>query len=592
MSVLVCLAEHHGEPVSKEKLLQTVWADTFVGDSVLTRSISELRRVFEDEAKEPRVIQTIAKRGYRLVAPVTPANGALAGTSLPVVNLPRESSRLSVQRWIWRLAFPGSAVLLLGVLTTLNFGNLRARVWARGNIPQIHSLAVLPLKNLSGDPAQDYFAAGMTDQLITYLSQFGELRVISYTSTYTYKDTKKTVPEIARELGVDAVVEGSVQRMGQRVRVNAQLVYAPQETHLWAQSYDRDLLDALAVQSTVAGAIAEQVKIKLTPAQQARLQAPRAVNLKALDAYLKGVAHLNRVGRGFGGKETKKAIESLQQAIAQDPGFVAAYVKLAEAYGDSELPYVKDSLPSQKAAVEKAVSFDPNSSGAHIALGYIRFEREWDWRGAEAEFRRAQELNRNDPLAHVSLAEYLEAMGRLEEGMQERQRAQELDPGNDYISVGFFRARQYDPGIELVTKRLEIMPNDGGLQHQLSIFYAYNGMEKDCIAHLQRGVALFGFEEAAQHLSRAFAVSGYRGALEVLAKDMEQGYRQGRFDRPDLVAETYARLGEKYKALHWLQKAYDERSPAMAFLNVEPFWDPLRSDPRFNDLVRRVGLPQ
>src|SRR5262249_52189581 len=301
--------------------------DTFVGESVLTRSVSELRRVFEDEAREPRVIQTIAKRGYRLVAPVTPVNGASTRTSLTSLDFYRDSNHTNRAKWmIWRLAIPGSAVLLIALLIAANVGSLRERVWSRTSVPQIHSLAVLPLKNLSADPSQDYFADGMTDELITCLSQISSVRVISYTSTYRYKETKKTLPEIAHELGVDAIVEGSVQRAGGRVRVNAQLVYAPQETHLWAQSYDRDLLDVLALQTTVAGAIADEVKVKLIPAQQTPTQVPHPVNFKALDAYLRGIDHLAHVGHGFGGEEVGKAVESFKEAIAQDPGFVAAYV--------------------------------------------------------------------------------------------------------------------------------------------------------------------------------------------------------------------------------------------------------------------------
>jgi TolB-like protein len=336
------------EPVSKEKLLQTVWSDTFVGESVLTRSISELRRVFEDEAKEPRVIQTIAKRGYRLVAPVTPVNDGPTRTSLANLDFHRDSNYTNRTKWTWRLAIPGSAVLLIALLIAANVGSLRERVWSRTSVPQIHSLAVLPLKNLSGDPSQDYFADGMTDELITCLAQISSVRVISYTSTYRYKETKKTLPEIAHELGVDAIVEGSVQRAGGRMRVNAQLVYAPEEAHLWAQSYDRDLLDSLVVQSIVASAIADQVKVKLTPAQRAPLQVPRPVNLKALDAYLRGVDHLGRVGHGLGGEEVRKAVESFQEAITQDPGFAAAYVKLAEAYSNEAFPYPLESLHYRK----------------------------------------------------------------------------------------------------------------------------------------------------------------------------------------------------------------------------------------------------
>jgi TolB-like protein/DNA-binding winged helix-turn-helix (wHTH) protein len=592
MSVLVCLAEHPGETVSKEQLLQKVWPDTFVGDGVLTRSIFELRRVFEDDAKEPHVIQTIAKRGFRLLAPVTAASGH--GT-LPEPQLPdgvREKGGTSVRGWTWKLAIAGSAILFIASPVIFNVGSLRERVWARTSVPQIHSLAVLPLKNLSEDPTQEYFADGMTDELITYLAQISELRVISYTSTYRYKNTKKTLPEIARELGVDAIVEGSVQRTGGRVRVNAQLVYAPQERHLWAQSYDRDLLDSLAVQNAVAEAITNQIKVKLTPAQQPRLQVPRPVNLSALDAYLRGIDHLGRVGHGFGGEEVRKAVESLQEAVTHDPGFAMAYVKLAEAYTNEAFPYPLESLPLQKEAIEKAISLAPNSSAAHTARGCIRFTRDWDWPGAEAEYRHALDLNSNDSLAHLSLAEYFEAMGRLEEGMQERQRAQDLEPAIDDISVGLFRARQFETGIQLLKKRLDVMPNDGDLHHELSTFYAYAGMQTNSITELQRALALFGFAEAAGHIRGAFTIAGYRGALQTLAKEMEQAYAQGQVDRPDLVAETYTRLGDKDKAFLWLLKAYQERNRAMAFLQVEPFWDSLRSDPRFKDLIRRVGLPQ
>jgi tetratricopeptide (TPR) repeat protein len=431
----------------------------------------------------------------------------------------------------------------------------------------------------------------MTDELITYLSQISSIRVISYTSTYRYKDTQKGLPEIARELGVDGVVEGSVQRVGDRVRVNAQLVYAPQDSHLWAQSYERNLLDALAVQSTIAGTIADQIKLKLTPSQQARLRPARPVNLDALSAYLKGVDHYGRVGHGFGGEEIKKAVEFFEQAITEDPGFASPYVKLAQIYGEDPLPYLKESLPSQRSLIEKALSLDPNSSEIHTALGCLRFSKDWDWAGAESEFKRALELNSNDALAHLSLGEYWESMGRMEEGMRERERAQELDPANDYVSPGFFRARDYDREIAFLTKRLEVMPGDGGVHTQLSTCYAYKGMEKDAVAQLQQALVLFGFEDAAHHMVRAFTAKGYRGALYVLTRDMEGAYERGQFDRPDLLAEIYTRLGEKDKAFAWLQKAYEERSGAMVFLNAEPFWDPLRSDPRFKDLVRRVGLP-
>ena len=328
MSVLVCLAEHPGEPISKEQLLQTVWPDTFVSDDVLTRSISELRRMFEDEAKQSRVIQTIAKRGYRLVAPVTPVNA-------------REGPRIKL-RAMRRFGIAGSAVLLIALLISLSAGKLRGRFGVTNNAPQIHSLAVLPFKNLSGDAHQDYFAEGMTDLLITYLSKISSLRVISHTSTDKYKNTKKAVPEIARELGVDGVVEGSVQRVGDRARVNVQLLYAPRETHLWAESYDREVRDMLDLQGTVANTIADRIRVETTASERERLQEPHPVNQAALDAYLKGAYYEHRIGEGSSFEERDKAVESYREAIRQDPTFARVYVGLATAHIQGVSPAPQD----------------------------------------------------------------------------------------------------------------------------------------------------------------------------------------------------------------------------------------------------------
>jgi TolB-like protein/DNA-binding winged helix-turn-helix (wHTH) protein len=293
MEVLVCLAASAGEPVSKEAILKTVWLDTFVSDDVLTRSISELRRVFEDDPREPRFIQTIPKRGYRLLAAVTPVNGSSAAASLPLVNVkqPIESKR----NWrVTGLALVGT-ILGCGLLIGLTNGKLRDRVF--GSHPPIRSLAVLPLKNFSDDPQQKYFAAGMTEELITDLSQISALKVISRTSSDLYEGTHKSLPEIARELNVDAVIEGSVERSGNRVRVTAQLIDAQRDKNVWARSYERDLQDALALQGTVANAIAEEIKVQINPKEQGRLSSLRAVDPSVLDAYMNGNFHLRRVGR-------------------------------------------------------------------------------------------------------------------------------------------------------------------------------------------------------------------------------------------------------------------------------------------------------
>jgi TolB-like protein/Flp pilus assembly protein TadD len=589
MEVLVCLAEHPGEPVSKEKLLQTVWADTFVGDSVLTRSISELRRVFEDEAKEPRVIQTIAKRGYRLVAPVTPVNGTLTALSLAVLEVPRENSRANTRRWMWRLAIPTSAVLLLGVLLALNAGNLRARLWARTSIPQIHSLAVLPLKNLSGDPAQDYFAAGMTDELITYLSQIGGLRVISYTSIHSYKETKKTVPEIARELNVDAVVEGSVQRAGDRVRVNAQLIYAPQETHLWAQSYDRDLQDALALQSTVARAIADGIRVETTPGERERLQEPRPVNQAALEAYLQGKHYEDSVGEGSSFEEGYKAAAYYRDAIRQDPTFARAYVGLARAHIHFVSPPPKDAV-IVKDALEKAIALDPNLAEAHLWMARFKQLHDWDFSGAEQEFRRAIELDPNNAGAHDFYGWFLDTQGRLDEGDREERRAQELDPGQDHLTDGYNVRGQYDRVLEISLRMVALHPKLGEVHHYLYAAYLHNGRYGEALPELQQTVICYGHPELAVPLAQAYDKGGIRAMLRLWAKDLENLQSAG--VPPVFVANVYAQLGDADNAFKWLEKGYVERDGFLVDLNVNPDWKQLRSDPRFKDLVRRVGLPQ
>src|SRR5216683_2861352 len=283
MEVLVCLAEHAGEAVPKEKLLQTVWPDTFVSDDVLKRSVSELRRVFGDDAHESRVIETIPKRGYRLVAAVKPVNGHLPGKA------PRKL-------WIALFAIVGG-LLFFGVLIGLNVAGLRDRISLPSAAPSIHSLAVLPLASLSSDPAQEYFTDGVTDALITDLAQISALRVVSRTTVMHYKQTDKPLPQIARELNVDGIVEGTVQRSGDRVRITAQLIYGPGDQHLWAHSFERDVKDMLALQSALASEIANEIQVKITPDEQMRLRSARPVNPKALDAYVEARFHLDQAGK-------------------------------------------------------------------------------------------------------------------------------------------------------------------------------------------------------------------------------------------------------------------------------------------------------
>jgi TolB-like protein/DNA-binding winged helix-turn-helix (wHTH) protein/Tfp pilus assembly protein PilF len=602
MAVLVCLARHPGEPLSKEKLLQAVWADTFVSDDVLIRSISELRRVFEDDAHESRFIQTIPKRGYRLVAPVVPVNGTSGDRS--TASRAGDPAHSGV-RWggrtgrIGALAVVG-VVLLCGLLFALNAGGLRDRMLGRSQAPVIHSLAVLPLTNLSNDPNQGYFADGMTDALITDLAQISSLKVISRTSMMRYQKSDKSLPEIARELNVDGLVEGTVQRSGDRVRITAQLIHGPSDKHLWASSYERDVGDVFALERDITEEIARQVQAHLTtPHNQPAPAQPRPVNVKALEAYLQGKYHLDRKGQGFGDEEAKKAGEYFQQAISADPNFVQAYLGLANAHRSLFAP------PSDRdiiRALQRALELDPSSSEARVILGDLKAER-WDWPGAEEEFRRSIALNPNNAEAHSEFADYLDKVGRLEEGWKEVQIAQELNPNPDTLPSAldlpqalYYRGEN-DRAIELLLRVTESHPNDGQTHLRLSQCYEEKGMYKEAIEELERTAALYGFPQTAARLHRAFATAGYQGALRRYAQEIERLQATKQMYMPAYLATVYARLGDNDRAFYWMGESYNLHadsglgSELYHWLKTDPMLKSLRSDPRYFDLLRRIGLP-
>jgi TolB-like protein/DNA-binding winged helix-turn-helix (wHTH) protein/Tfp pilus assembly protein PilF len=595
MEVLICLARHPGETLPKDKLLQTVWPDTFVTEDVLTRSISELRRVFEDDAKEPRVIQTIPKRGYRLLAPVHAANGSPHKESSTVaVDAPTQKEPKPVRRY--RQASAAAALILVAAAGgfALDLGGVRSHFLVKASAPAIHSLAVLPLANLSNDPSQDYFADGVTDALITDLAQISSLRVISRTSIMHYKNTQKTLPEIARELNVDEIVEGTVQRSGDRVRITAQLIQGPTDTHIWAKSYERDLSDVLTLEGEAAKSVADEIQARLTPRERSRLSQDRPVNLQALEAFLQGEHHYSNYGNGYNASELKKAADYFQQSIDDDPSFAPAYIKLAEAYSrQGETSRSSEVYPREKAVAERALALDPNLSDAHLALADVAFSYEWDWSTAERELRKALELNPSNANAHESLGDYFEAMGRISEGLEEQQRAEELDPqaDPDHISNGLYRSRQYDRGIEWLRKQIDINPGEGVHYIQLVDFYGLKGMRKEYVENLERVLVLYGFPQIAESMSREYAAHGYVKSVQEVSAEFESLQASGTFYLAGYLADLYTTIGEKEKALDWLEYALQQRDSGMPYLNCDPGWDPLRSDPRFQDIVRRVGLP-
>ncbi len=456
------------------------------------------------------------------------------------------------------------------------------------------SIAVLPLGNLSGDPEQEYFADGMTEALITSLAQIGALRVISRTSVMRYKDTKKSLPEIAEELKADAVVVGSMQRFENRVQITAQLIDAAADRHLWAKSYERDLRNVLALQNEVARAIAHEIQIKLTPQEQARLASTRAVDPNAYEAYLKGVYLWNKGTPA----NLKKAITYYEQAIAKDPNFALAYNGLASCYGTLGVFYLdpKEMQPKEQFYAQKALELDSTLAPSFVALAVYRLYYAWDWPAAERYYLRALELNPKHDIAHSTFGRYLFAMGRTDEGIAEIKRALELDPLSLFInqSLGhtYYLARRFDQAIEQCQKILELDPNYVRAYTTIAAAYAQKKIYNEAIAILKEAENFAeNLPSVVAELGYALAASGQRLAAQKILRKLQARATQEYID-PCFIAFIYIALDEKNQAFNWLEKAYEERSTQMVWLNLEPKFDPLRAEARFMALVKKVGLPK
>ena len=509
---------------------------------------------------------------------------------------------LAPRRWRWPLGKPSSALaggvllVVLGMLVAFNVGGPWEPMLRLIHSGQIESVAVLPLENLSGDPEQEYFADGMTDELTTDLAQSRTLQVISRTSAMHYKGTRKPLPEIARELNVQAVVEGTVKRSGQRIRITAQLIEATTDRHLWAKVYERDQRDALALEGEVAQAIAQAIQANLRPQERARLTSPPLVKPEAHEAYLKATFFFNKVSA----EGAKSALRYFEQAIAEDPNFAPAYSGLARTYDDLvryEILTAAEAHPKAKAAVLRALEIDNNFAGAHLALATILYDLEWDWSGAERELRRALELNPNLRPAHNEYSYWLYTMGRPEEGLEEQKRSLMLDPislaANINLAYVYWLSRQYDRSVEQYKWSLQIDPNAERAHMGLANTYAEKGMFKDAIAEAQKAIELSGADpEYVAVLGRIYAAAGKRGeALKILENLEELTRRKKKFISPVGTALIYAALGNRDQAFAHLDEAYQKRDEWLTDLKCSPEFDPLRSDPRFADLLRRAGLP-
>jgi TolB-like protein/Tfp pilus assembly protein PilF len=472
---------------------------------------------------------------------------------------------------------------------------LRGRRADPGAVPPIHSLAVLPLQNLSADPAQEYFSDGMTDALITDLAQIGSLRVISRTSIVHYKRTEKTVPEIAGELKVDGIVEGTVQRDGDRVRITAQLIYAPSDKHLWAKSYERDMRDVFGLEQDVAEDIARQVQARLTVAQPAFPSQPRLVKPEVLEAYIQGNYHLQGSGRGAGEEEVTEAETYFQRAIDLDPNFAPAYVGLARAH-NSLARGGPDDLAIMRRTAEKAVALDPPSPDAILTLGDAQHVA-WDWHRAEESYRRAVALNPNSALAHEALGGLLDDICQLGKAWPEFEIAQELDPNQNHLADPLYTRGQFDQAIEIRQKIALRDPGSGYNHYALAMNYARKQMFKEFALEMSKAATLFGMPDVAGRLQHAYDQSGGQAALRQWARELERLAANGEFYLPLDLAGVYATLGDKDRAFYWLEdyRQHHEQAtaqPGGGCFARNPRLAPIRSDPRFADFLRRVGLPQ
>jgi TolB-like protein/DNA-binding winged helix-turn-helix (wHTH) protein/Tfp pilus assembly protein PilF len=589
--VLALLVEHRGDLVTREELRKTLWPnDTFVDfDHGVNLAINKLRDALGDSVEKPRFIETLTRRGYRFIAPVsTPKTLRDSEPQARVTSFP--AGLAGPRSSTWRRVLL-SALLALSFLVVLVFFVTYRRGRSAEN--NIHSLAVLPLENLSGDPNQEYFVDGMTDELTTHLAKIKSLRVISRTSAMQYKNVRKPLADIARALHVDSVVEGSVVRSGDKLRITVQLVDARTDRHIWAEDYNRDLRDVVAVQGDVARRIAEEIRITLTPEQRAELTSRHQINPEAYEAYLRGRYFWNRRTE----EGMKKAIEYFEQSMDKDPNSPLAYDGLADCwlslgwYG--YLP-PKETFPQAKAAAMKAMELDASLAEAHTSLAFASMNYDWDWSAAEREFQKAIELNPNYANAHHWYADYLSAVGRHQEAITESKRALELDPVspiiNAWLGWRYFFARQYDLAIEQYLKTLEMDPTFVPAHLVLGQGYEQKSMPEKAIDELQEAVSLSGGSSLyVSSLAHAYATAGRRAEAERLLRQMNERARHN-YVPSFHIAIIHAGLGQRDQALVWLEKGYQERSAWMVWLKVDPRFDVLRSDPRFQDLLRRVGL--
>jgi TolB-like protein/DNA-binding winged helix-turn-helix (wHTH) protein/Flp pilus assembly protein TadD len=598
IELLTMMLRHPGEPVTREELQRLLWpADTYVDfEHSLNAAMKRLRAALGDSADAPRFIETLAGRGYRFIAPVSqPAEEAPQVPPPPAANgkpEPEPEVKPAARRLpgLWAAAAAGFVLL---VLLATNFARLREMVRGRTSLGPIRSLVVLPLANLSGDPDQDYFVEGMTDALRQHLEGVASLRVISRTSSIHYLGSGKPLPDIARELNVDAVVDGSVLRSGDRVRINVELIHAGMDRHLWSNSYERDLRDVFVLQAEVAQRIADEIRVTLTPHDRAQLARVRNSDPEAYRAYSNGRVRWNKRNE----QDLKKAIGFFQLAIDRDPNYALAYDGLADCWlplGWYGFLPPSETFPHARAAIIKALSLDDSMAETHTSLAFVNMYYDRDWAGAEREFHRAIELNPNYANGHHWYGEYLSLVGRHAEAIAESQRARELDPLsniiNAWVSSRYFFARQYDKAIEEGRNAVQMDPDFGPAHLVLGHAYEQKGMLEEAIAEFEKASSLAGGGSMyAASLAHALALAGKRAEASRMLHDLNREAARRFISAYDLAIASIA-LGNRDETFELLGAAVREGSPRVAFVGVDPRFVTLRADPRFSALLRSIGL--
>lgn len=620
--ILAILLKKPGELVTREDLRKALWpSDTFVDfEHSLNTAMMRLREALGDSSENPRFIETLPRRGYRFIAPVettvaSPVRETKGGEPAPSADsdMPESGGRqdvgelraqLSAKQWKGKIAdLPrallagGLLVVCLGAITLLTLHYMRNASATELETDRINSVVVLPLENLSPDKNEDYFADGMTDELIARLATVSSLRVLSRTTAMAYKGTHKSLPEIARELNIGAVVEGAVVRSGDHVRITAELVQVPADRHIWAETYESPIGDSLALQNQVATAIVNAIRIKLTPVEQKQLATARPVSTDSYEDYLKGRYYYsnNRSSEGL-----TKAIEYFRKATQEDPRNALAYSGLANCYATMGSTLV-GTMPSLEAAAKaraaalKAIEIDSNLAEAQVALSTVQIKYDWDWAQAAKGFQRAIELNPSYSTAYQRYSLYLMAMGRMQESVIQINHARELDPLS--VSVNFslgwrlYMAHQYDQAIEQLRNTIELEPNFAVAHVILGQAYEQKGFHDQAIAELQNAAAISdGTPLALAALGHAYATMGRKTEAQAVLYRLLHPPKKN-YVSPFYVAVVYEGLGRQEEAMDWLDKAYENRSNGLIFLKVDPELDGLRANLRFRALQRKLNLP-